>query len=163
MSRQLSDLQSILSQLTVEHRKLLSQLESQHTAMKKFDITAMGDLLTAQEATRMRIIGLETRRKALIRQITTSLRLSEPPTLSALAGMFPQQAAGLNKARLELREIIARVSQRGSRSGRLAGAVLGHLNTAMRLLAAAVERAGLYTRRGVPRLASRIGVMEAVG
>jgi FlgN protein len=163
MSRQVSDLQTILAQLAAEHRKLLSQMESQYAAMKKFDLAAMGDVLNAQEATRLRINHLETRRKALIRQLATSLRLSEPPTLSALAGMFPQQAAGLNKTRRELREIIDKVAQRSSRSGRLAGAVLGHLNTAMRLLASAVERAGLYTRRGVPRLASRIGVMEAVG
>jgi hypothetical protein len=163
MSRQLSELQTILTQLTAEHRKLLSQVESQHAAMKKLDITAMGDVLNAQEMTRLRINSLETRRKAQIRQLATSLRLTEQPTLSALAEMFPQQAGGLNKARLELRELIAKVSQRTGRSSRLAGAVLGHLNTAMRLLAAAVERAGLYTRRGVPRLASRIGVMEAVG
>lgn len=161
--RQLSDLAAILVQLTAEHRTLLAQMESQHTAMKKFDITTMSDLLAAQDATRLRIVNLETRRRNLLRAITTSLRLSEPPTLAALAGMFPPQAAGLNKARQELRQVIAKVAQRGSGSGRLAGAVLGHLNTAMRLLAAAVERAGLYTRRGVPRLASRIGVMEAVG
>jgi len=163
MSRQVSELQTLLAQLTAEHRKLLSLMESQHAAMKKLDIAAMGELINLQEATRLRINHLEGRRRALIRQITTALRLTEPPTLSGLAEMFPQQAAGLTKARQELREVIGKVSQRSRHSGRLAGAVLGHLNTAMRLLAAAVERAGLYTRRGVPRLATRIGVMEAVG
>jgi hypothetical protein len=163
MSRQVSELQALLSQLTAEHRKLLGLMESQHAAMKKLDIAAMGDLINLQEATRLRINNLEARRKTLIRQITTALRLSEAPTLNGLAEMFPQQATALIKAREELREVIGKVSQRSRHSGRLAGAVLGHLNTAMRLLAGAVERAGLYTRRGVPRLATRIGVMEAVG
>jgi hypothetical protein len=48
-------------------------------------------------------------------------------------------------------------------SGRVANAVLGHLNTVVRLLAGAVEKAGLYNKRGVPRVSNRIGVMEAVG
>jgi hypothetical protein len=37
------------------------------------------------------------------------------------------------------------------------------LNTVVRLLAGAVEKAGLYTKHGVPQVSSRIGVMEAVG
>ena len=45
----------------------------------------------------------------------------------------------------------------------LAGAVLGHLNTVVRLIAGAVERAGIYTKSGVPQVSNRIGVMEAVG
>jgi hypothetical protein len=163
MSRQLSELVSILGQLSAEHRRLLEQMDSQHAAMKRLDIATMTELVGAQEQTRLRIANLETRRKAAIRQLTTSLRLGEPPTLATLAQLLPQQAPALNKARQELRQIMAKVAQRTRNSSRLAGAVLGHLNTAMRLLASAVERAGLYTRRGTPRLASRIGVMEAVG
>ena len=48
-------------------------------------------------------------------------------------------------------------------AGRVATAVLGHLNTVVRLVAGAVEKAGLYTKNGVPRVSSRIGVMDAVG
>ena len=48
-------------------------------------------------------------------------------------------------------------------AGRLASAVLGHLNTVVRLLAGAVEKAGLYTKQGIPQVSARIGVMEAVG
>jgi hypothetical protein len=45
----------------------------------------------------------------------------------------------------------------------LAGAVLGHLNTVVRLIAGAVEQAGVYTKQGVPQVSARIGVIEAVG
>ena len=42
-------------------------------------------------------------------------------------------------------------------------ALLGHLNTVVRLIAGAVERAGVYTKTGAPQMSNRIGVMEAVG
>jgi hypothetical protein len=62
-----------------------------------------------------------------------------------------------------LKEIVGKVSLRTQSSSRLSNAVLGHLNTVLRLVASAVERAGVYTRQGVPRMASRIGSMDAVG
>ena len=37
-----------------------------------------------------------------------------------------------------------------------------YVQLAKRLLAGAVERAGVYTKDGVPRVSSRIGIMEAV-
>jgi hypothetical protein len=55
------------------------------------------------------------------------------------------------------------ISDRTHVAGRLASAVLGHLNTALRLFAGAVGQAGVYTKAGVPKVANRIGVMEAVG
>jgi hypothetical protein len=163
MSRQVSELQTLLTQLTMEHRKLLEQMDAQHAAMKKLDLKAMAELLNQQESGRLRINALEVKRRALVRAIAGSLKMTEEPKLTRLAEMFPQQGEALLKARSELREIGKRISQRAYISSKLAGGVLGHLNTVVRLLAGAVERAGLYTRRGVPRVASRIGVMEAVG
>jgi hypothetical protein len=69
----------------------------------------------------------------------------------------------LLKLREELRSLIGQVATKNHIVGKLAAAVLGHLNTAIRLVAGVVEHAGLYTRNGVPRMAARIGVMEAVG
>ena len=43
------------------------------------------------------------------------------------------------------------------------GAVLGHLNTIVRLISGSVSKAGIYNKRGVPRMTNRIGVIEAVG
>jgi hypothetical protein len=47
-------------------------------------------------------------------------------------------------------------------AGRVTGAFLGHLNTAVRLISGAVQHAGVYTKYGTPRVSQRIGVMEAV-
>lgn len=163
MSRQITELQAILTQMTAEHQKLLDQMEAQHVAMKKFDLTAMGDLVTKEEATRLRINSLEQKRRLQVRQIMTNLKLTEEPRLKKLAELFPNQAPPLLKARDDLRDVAKKIMTRSQGSHKLASAVLGHLNTVMRLLAAVVERAGLYTRQGVPRVATRIGVMDAVG
>jgi hypothetical protein len=63
----------------------------------------------------------------------------------------------------ELRSVIEQIQRRTHVAGRLAAAVLGHLNTVVRVLAGAVEQAGVYTKHGTPHVATRIGVMEAVG
>jgi hypothetical protein len=67
------------------------------------------------------------------------------------------------KLRDELKAAIQSVQKRSNIAGKVASAVLGHLNTVVRLLAGAVEKAGLYTKQGIPQVSSRIGVMEAVG
>ena len=69
----------------------------------------------------------------------------------------------LLKLRDELKKTIEQIQTRTHIAGRFAGAVLGHLNTVVRLIAGAVERAGIYTKNGVPQVSNRIGVMEAVG
>ena len=91
MSRHISDLQAILMQLAAEHRKLLDQLEAQHAAMKKFDLVAIADWITRSEATRLRINDLESRRRAVMRQITAALKLQQEPRLTRLAELFPPQ------------------------------------------------------------------------
>jgi hypothetical protein len=150
-------------QLAAEHRKLFDQLEAQHAAMKKFELPLIADWITRSESTRLRINDLESRRRNLMRQITVSLKLPEEPRIVRLAELFPAQAENLLKARTELRELATRIARRTQNSSRLASAVLGHLNTVVRLLAGAAERAGLYNKQGIPRVVSRLGVMDAVG
>jgi hypothetical protein len=77
--------------------------------------------------------------------------------------MYPPNGPMLLKLRQELKAVIGQVQTRTHVAGRLASAVVGHLNTVVRLLAGAVEKAGLYTKQGIPQVSSRIGVMEAVG
>jgi hypothetical protein len=62
-----------------------------------------------------------------------------------------------------LRTLAGDVALRANVANKLAGAVLGHLNTAVRAIAGAVKNAGVYTKSGAPRVTGRIGVIEAVG
>lgn len=153
----------ILQQLIGEHEKLLRGLEGQQEAMKKLQIKEMEEMAQLQEAARLRITALESRRRAVVNQLARMLRLEGPPTLGALAEAMPQSRTRLLALRDRLKGLMVEVSQRSQVSGRLAGAVLGHLNTVVRLVAGAVEQAGLYTKHGVPRVSGRIGVLEAVG
>jgi hypothetical protein len=163
MSRQVSELEALLQQLVDEHRKMLVHVESHQQAMKTFDLKGMDDAVRLQEAGRIRIGTLEAKRRNLIAALARAHRMNQAPTLPDLATMFPANAAKLLQLRDELKAVVMQVQTRTHVAGRLASAVVGHLNTVVRLLAGAVQQAGLYTKQGIPQVSSRIGVMEAVG
>jgi hypothetical protein len=163
MKSPLADLESILQQLIIEHRQLLLLLESQQAAMKKLNTPMLEDMAAKQEQIRLKIASLETRRRTMVAQLCLSLKIQGPPTMAKLAEHFPSDKKRLLDLRDKLKMLVAAISSRATVSGRLAGAVLGHLNTVVRLLSGAVEQAGLYTKHGVPQVSRRIGMMEAVG
>jgi predicted GTPase len=163
MSRQVFELETLLAQLIDEHKKLLGHLDKQQAAMRAFDLKTMDEVVRLAEATRLRIAGMESKRRALITAIARAHRMSQMPTLPDIATMYLASAPKLMKLRDELKSAIQAVQKRSNIAGKVASAVLGHLNTVVRLLAGAVEKAGLYTKQGIPQVSSRIGVMEAVG
>ena len=162
MSRQLVEMESILQRLIDEHRKLLSHVDAQQSAMKAFDLKAMDAAVHLQEAARLRIASLETQRRVAIRQIARVLKFNGDLTIQKLAELVPPRGPTLLNLRDDLKSLVAQIMARNHVAGKLAGAVLGHLNTVVRLLAGAVEQAGIYTKHGVPQVATRIGVLEAV-
>ena len=163
MTRLLSELEIILQQLVVEHRKLLAHMEQHEAAMKKFQLEAMDDAARLQEGSRLRIANLEIRRRTVVGQLAKVVRIEGELTIRKLAALHPPRAEALLKLREELKGLVGSISARTRISGKIAGAVLGHLNTVVRLLAGAVEKAGLYTKNGIPQVSTRIGMMEAVG
>lgn len=163
MSRQVLELETLLVQLIDEHKKLLAHLNKHQAAMKSFDLKAMDEQTRLEEAARIRITGLETKRRGLITTIARAHRMTQMPTLPDIAAMYPQASGKLIKLRDELKATIQTVQSRTHIAGRVAAAVMGHLNTVMRLVAGAVEKAGIYTNQGIPRVSARIGVMEAIG
>ena len=163
MSRQLLDLETVLQQLIDEHRKLLAQVERQYDAVRFYQPKEMKDIAVLQEATRLRVIKLDGQRRLLTLQLARLYKVEGELTISKLMQMFPARSANLQKLRTELRSLMQQIKTRTHIAGRVASSVLGHLNTIVRLLAGAVERAGVYTKNGVPRVSARIGAMEAVG
>ena len=163
MSRHVLEIEALLRQLVDEHRKLLGQVDAQQAAMRTLRLDQIEQATHQQESTRLRIATLETKRRGLAIQIARAMRINEEPTITRLAQLFPARASALHALRDELRAAVTELSTRTHVAGRLASAVLGHLNTAVRLIAGAVEQAGVYTKTGSPQLNKRIGVMEAVG
>lgn len=163
MSRAVADLESVLAHMIVEHRKLLKLVEAQQAAMRHFKLELMEEITTQQEKLRLRLGHLENQRRQIVMQIAKEGKITEQLTISRIAELHPQRKTALINLKNELRRTIEQIQQRSHIAGRLAGAVLGHLNTVVRLVAGAVERAGVYTKHGTPQMSARIGVMEAVG
>jgi hypothetical protein len=159
----IADLETLLQQQIAEHRKLLAFCDAQQTAMKAFNLKVMEDLTHLTEACRMRIATAENKRKTLTLLIIKALKLPADAKLKQIADAAPQFKPSLLKLRDELKDVMEQIHKRNFIAGKVAGAVLGHLNTVVRLIAGAVEKAGLYTKQGVPKVSARIGVMEAVG
>jgi hypothetical protein len=163
MSRHLIELESVMQLLVDEHRRMLAHVEAQQNAMRSMHLQAMEDATHRQESSRLRIVALDTRRRLLVQQISKLGRSAGELTLSQIAAASPQNGAKLQALRDELKELMGKIGERTHVAGRLASAVLGHLNTALRLVAGAVGESGVYTRSGVPRVSNRIGVIEAFG
>jgi hypothetical protein len=159
----IAELEELLVQLTVEHRKLFGQVEAHAAAMKALDLKAMDKTRRQQEACRSRVNALEGRRRHVVRQVARLHGLAGEPKVPVLAELYPGKRKGLMAARQGLRDSIREVGNGNRVATGLARAVLGHLNAAVRAFGRVVDRPGTYTRDGMPRRASRIGVMEAVG
>jgi hypothetical protein len=164
MSRQLADLETALTQLLAEHKNLLTGVERQQAAMRKLDVEGLEQATAAQEAARLRIAAIDTRRKLLLGQIAKLLRVDEKQlTLARLADLHPARKPQLLAIRNELKDVVAKTQARTKVANRVSAAILGHLNTVVRIVAGAVEKANVYTKQGTPRVSQRIGLMEAVG
>ena len=162
MSRQLVELENVLRLLIDEHRKLLVEVEKHRNAIKAMNVAAMDESRVRQEALRLKITVLEKRRAGVTSQLAAGHKM-QSVTLTQLAELNPQFSARLLALRDELRSVIGQISGHTQVAGKVAGAVLGHLNTVVRLLTGAMRQAGVYTKRGLPQTAPRIGVMDAVG
>jgi hypothetical protein len=157
------DLEALLQEMLVEHLLLITHLDVQQSAMQELRVKEMEAARAMQEVSRSRIIGLENRRRTLVMQIARINQLQTEPKIPQLAEMYPQRRVQLMKLQDQLRTAMKEIASKSFIASKLASAVLGHLNTAMRILAGAVGGGGVYTQRGVPKVARRIGVMEAVG
>lgn len=142
---------------------MLALIDGQQVAMKKMALDEMENAAHRQESSRLRIASLEGRRRSLVGQLARLMRLNGNVTLAQVAAAFPQNEKKLLALRDELKGLMKQIADRTHIAGKVAAAVLGHLNTAVRLFAAAVGQSGVYTKHGVPRVTGRIGVMEAVG
>jgi len=163
MSRQLIELENVLEHLIGEHRRMLGLMDAQQKAMKAMALDEMEASAHRQESSRLRIATLENRRRMLVQQLARLSRLNGNVTLQQVAEAFPQNGPKLLKLRDELKGLMKQIADHTHIAGKVAAAVLGHLNTAVRLFAGAVGQSGTYTKNGIPKVSERIGVMEAVG
>jgi len=166
MSTPPSDLDRLvecLKALAEEHRRLLDVVVRHDAAMRSMDVSKIEQLVAAQETARTRIVQAEARRRLIVAAIARQARLSGEPTLTRIATAFPTHRASLLSLRDELKAVATQIKHRTTVTAKIAQSLLGHLNTAVRLLASAVEKGGTYTRQGAPKLTRRLGSIEAIG
>jgi flagellar biosynthesis/type III secretory pathway chaperone len=163
MSRQLQELEQLLTSLVSEHRKLLTQVERHALAMRELNLEEMDHAARQQQSIRIRILALDTARRNTLAQLARATRTNGELTITRVGELFPNRKIALNKLRDELKSIMQQIQSKSTVAGKVAGAVLGHLNTAVRIIAGAAQQAGVYTKDGSPRVAERIGMLEAVG
>src|SRR2546423_15118323 len=102
MQKEVAQLQVILQQLIAEHDKLLNHLASQQLAMKKMDLNAIDKLTGLQDATRMRIAALDSKRKTLVTHLALNLKFKGGPTQIRLAKSIPQHKKNLLALHMKL-------------------------------------------------------------
>jgi hypothetical protein len=163
MPPQLPELETVLGQLVIEYRRLLLLVEHHAQAVRTLNLPAMAEAARHQEAVRLRIGTLDRRRKSLAQQLVRGSTPNSEITLRQLAALYPAKSQSLLKLRVELKGVVDQIATKSRISGKVASAVLGHLNTVVRLISGAAEKAGLYTKHGTPRISVRIGMIEAVG
>jgi hypothetical protein len=156
-------LESILQRIHEQYRQLAGEVQLQQQAMKRNDLPAMGNSARRQEAIRLRISAQETKRKQLTGELGRLCRVEGEMTIGKLAQLHPQRGPRLLELRDQLKATVSLLHEQMTISSRIAGAVLGHLNVAVQILASAAQSAGLYTKYGVPQVSSRLGIVEAVG
>lgn len=169
MSATLDELERLLGLLVSEQRKLRASLDRQRAAMQSLDARSIEQIVSEQEGIRTRVVAIETRRRAISLQAARELRLqlapNTDPSLTQLMSVVtdPLRRGRLQVLRDELRQVLQELAASSHVAGRLAGAVLGHLNTAMRVLQSAMRDAGTYSKTGAPKMGGRLGALEAVG
>ncbi len=163
MSVPIGELEKLLTTIVAEHRVLSDAVQAHQDAMRQFRFDDMNAAQEAIEASRTRLVLQEARRRMIVQQVVRLHKLPANASLQQIADAAPQFRKSLVKLRDELKFITGQITRKTTISGKVAGALLGHLNTVVRVVAGAVQQAAVYTKQGMPTVSARIGVMEAVG
>ncbi len=163
MSAHIVELEKLLTSIIAEHRVLSDAIQAHQDAMRTFKVDALAVAQQAIESSRTRLLSFEARRRVTVQQIARVHRLPADPSLMQIADVAPPVSRkNLMKLRDDLRAITEQVARKTTVSAKVAGSLLGHLNTVVRVVAGAVQQAAVYTKQGMPTVSARIGVMEAV-
>jgi FlgN protein len=158
-----SELEQTLEQLIIAHTDLAQTLSIHTKAMSAMNLPEMERMASVCQRQRQNLAVLENRRMQLMQPLVRHLQLPAKATLRELAEAVPARKAQLLALRERLAHAVQSVHTSGVVASRISGAVVGHLNTALRLLSIAVKQGGTYNRSGNSPSPGRLGLVEAVG
>ncbi|MGC4030397.1 MAG: flagellar export chaperone FlgN [Tepidisphaeraceae bacterium] len=162
MSPTIVELEKLLALLVTEHRALSAAADVYQKALRTFDLQQINAGADAVEACRAKIVMFENRRRHQTLLVARTHKLANDVTISQIAQAVPAHRVNLVKYRDELRKLTAEITAKNSVSAKVATAMMGHLNSVVRMVSGAVRQAAVYTRYGQHTVAARVGVMEAV-
>ena len=163
MSPMIAELEKSLAGLVAEHKTLLDAVQAHLDAMRTFKTAGIAAAADAIEASRTRIVFAENKRRQLMLQVIRTHKFEPDITLAEIAAAVPAHRVSLMKVRDQLRAAMQDVAARTNVSSRVAHAMLGHLNTVVRMIAGAMQTAAVYSRTGTAIASGRVGMIEAVG
>lgn len=163
MSPTIAELEKALTSQVAEHRVLFAAVTRHLDAMRSFDLPSINTAADEVEASRSRVVILEKRRLTVMAQVIRTHKFAANVTLAEIADAVPAHKVSLMKLREQLRGLTSEIAAKTSVSAKVAAAMMGHLNTVVRLVAGAVKTASAYTKQGQRAIAARVGVIEAVG
>lgn len=162
MSPTIVELEKLLAVLVNEHRTLSAAADVYQKALRTFDLEQINAGADAVEASRSKIVMFENRRRHQTLLVARTHKLPNDVTITQIATAVPAHRLTLLKHRDELRKLVAEISAKNNVSAKVAAAMMGHLNSVVRMVSGAVRQAAVYTRYGQHTVAARVGVMEAV-
>ena len=156
MSRLIADLESILQQLIVEHRKLLKHVDCAPGRDEDdgAGCDGSGGELSGGLATARHDAGESRRRTVIAADCATTQDYRRNHDHASGASSFRSAGMRCTKLREELKKTILADPGENAHRRSTGWSLLGHLNTVVRLIAGAVERAGIYTKSGVPQVST---------
>ena len=162
MSPTIVELEKLLALLVTEHRALSAAADVYQAALRTFDLEQINAGADAVETSRAKIVMFENRRRHQTLLVARTHKLASDETITQIADAVPAHRINLLKHRDALRTLTAEIAAKNSVSAKVAAAMMGHLNSVVRMVSGAVRQAAVYTRYGQHTVAARVGVMEAV-
>ncbi len=142
---------ALLDGLRGENEQLLGILRAHRDAIRRADGRAVEACTRAQGSILGRLADLEDRRRVLVAELCADPMGARggPPTLSCLAGRFPEPERGtLAEGAARLASLLAEV-QRETATVRFATqSLVAHMSGLMRQVARSLSHAGTYSARG---------------
>lgn len=157
----IAQLELLLRQLLLEQRNLLSSLDAHAAALRSCSVEKIERAAREQDAVRLRIAAIETRRRQVTHHLSRQHRTTQPITLTLLAEWYPDRRPTLDGLKRDLADVVGRSQRQVGLIARITQGVLGHVNATLRLVASASGPA-TYTASGDTAMPLRLGRLNAV-
>lgn len=165
MDKLLNELESVLTEQTLTHERLLGLMQRKRRSLGTADRAALGSLCEQENGCIQRISELEKRRLNLVAELSLLIEpdTQRPLPLRELAERLPEPARGrLLVLRAKLRERITQVSKQSAVARQALETLVGHMTGLIQTVGGVMSGVGTYNRAGaLPQTALAVHTFNA--